>query len=77
MDINNIFLMVLTGLQIGALYALIALGLTLIFGTLGVGGRRGGQQRETHREQWQGCYVHSDLLEARTNCCVGGWRAKR
>jgi branched-chain amino acid transport system permease protein len=36
MDINSIFLMVLTGLQIGALYALIALGLTLIFGTLGV-----------------------------------------
>ena len=28
--------MVLTGLQIGAIYALIALGLTLIFGTLGV-----------------------------------------
>ena len=27
---------VLTGLQIGAIYVLIALGLTLIFGTLGV-----------------------------------------
>lgn len=36
MDINSIFLMLLTGLQIGAIYALIALGLTLIFGTLGV-----------------------------------------
>lgn len=36
MTINSIFLMVLTGLQIGAIYALIALGLTLIFGTLGV-----------------------------------------
>ena len=36
MDINSVFLMLLTGLQIGALYAMIALGLTLIFGTLGV-----------------------------------------
>lgn len=36
MTINSIFLMVLTGLQLGAIYALIALGLTLIFGTLGV-----------------------------------------
>ncbi len=34
--INSIFLQVLTGLQLGAIYALIALGLTLIFGTLGV-----------------------------------------
>jgi branched-chain amino acid transport system permease protein len=34
--INSIFLIVLTGLQLGAIYALIALGLTLIFGTLGV-----------------------------------------
>lgn len=36
MTINSIFLMMLTGLQLGAIYALIALGLTLIFGTLGV-----------------------------------------
>ncbi len=36
MLVNQIFLQVLTGLQIGALYVLIALGLTLIFGTLGV-----------------------------------------
>ena len=36
MTINSVFLMVLTGLQLGAIYALIALGLTLIFGTLGV-----------------------------------------
>jgi len=36
MDINSVFLQVLTGLQLGAIYALIALGLTLIFGTLGV-----------------------------------------
>lgn len=36
MTINSVFLMLLTGLQIGAIYALIALGLTLIFGTLGV-----------------------------------------
>ena len=33
---NAIFLQVVTGLQLGAIYALIALGLTLIFGTLGV-----------------------------------------
>lgn len=33
---NHFFLQVLTGLQISALYMLIALGLTLIFGTLGV-----------------------------------------
>lgn len=36
MDINSVFLQVLTGLQLGAIYALIALGLTLVFGTLGV-----------------------------------------
>lgn len=36
MTINSVFLMVLTGLQLGAIYALIGLGLTLIFGTLGV-----------------------------------------
>jgi len=36
MDVNAVFLQVMTGLQIGALYALIALGLSLIFGTLGV-----------------------------------------
>lgn len=36
MTINSIFLMLLTGLQLGAIYALIALGLTLVFGTLGV-----------------------------------------
>jgi branched-chain amino acid transport system permease protein len=36
MTVNSVFLMVLTGLQLGAIYALIALGLTLIFGTLGV-----------------------------------------
>ncbi len=34
--INHIFLQILTGLQLGAIYVLIALGLTLIFGTLGV-----------------------------------------
>jgi len=34
--INQIFLQVMTGLQLGAIYVLIALGLTLIFGTLGV-----------------------------------------
>jgi branched-chain amino acid transport system permease protein len=34
--INSIFLQLLTGLQLGAIYVLIALGLTLIFGTLGV-----------------------------------------
>lgn len=33
---NAIFLQFLTGLQLGAIYVLIALGLTLIFGTLGV-----------------------------------------
>lgn len=33
---NAILLQFLTGLQLGAIYALIALGLTLIFGTLGV-----------------------------------------
>lgn len=33
---NAIFLTLLTGLQLGAIYMLIALGLTLIFGTLGV-----------------------------------------
>lgn len=33
---NAIFLQLLTGLQLGAIYALIALGLSLIFGTLGV-----------------------------------------
>lgn len=36
MDVNALFLQVLTGLQLGAIYALIALGLTLIFGTLNV-----------------------------------------
>jgi branched-chain amino acid transport system permease protein len=34
--INAVFLQALTGLQLGAIYALVALGLTLIFGTLGV-----------------------------------------
>lgn len=33
---NDLFLTTLTGLQIGAIYAMLALGLTLIFGTLGV-----------------------------------------
>lgn len=33
---NAVFLTLLTGLQLGAIYMLIALGLTLIFGTLGV-----------------------------------------
>lgn len=33
---NALFLQLLTGLQLGAIYALIALGLSLIFGTLGV-----------------------------------------
>jgi branched-chain amino acid transport system permease protein len=33
---NALFLTLLTGLQLGAIYMLIALGLTLIFGTLGV-----------------------------------------
>jgi branched-chain amino acid transport system permease protein len=36
MDIGSLALQLLTGLQIGAIYVLIALGLTLIFGTLGV-----------------------------------------
>jgi len=36
MSANDIFLQLVTGLQLGAIYALIALGLTLIFGTLGV-----------------------------------------
>lgn len=36
MSVNSVFLQLLTGLQLGAIYALIALGLTLIFGTLGV-----------------------------------------
>jgi len=36
MDVNAVFLQLLTGLQLGAIYALIALGLTLIFGTLNV-----------------------------------------
>ncbi len=34
--INAVTLQILTGLQLGAIYALIAMGLTLIFGTLGV-----------------------------------------
>lgn len=34
--VNSIFLQLITGLQLGAIYVLIALGLTLIFGTLGV-----------------------------------------
>jgi branched-chain amino acid transport system permease protein len=33
---NAIFTQLLAGLQVGAIYALVALGLTLIFGTLGV-----------------------------------------
>lgn len=33
--INSIFLQFVTGLQLGSIYVLIALGLTLIFGTLG------------------------------------------
>jgi branched-chain amino acid transport system permease protein len=36
MDVGSLALQLLTGLQIGAIYVLIALGLTLIFGTLGV-----------------------------------------
>lgn len=36
MSVNQLFLQFLTGLQLGAIYMLIALGLTLIFGTLGV-----------------------------------------
>lgn len=34
--VNALTLQILTGMQLGAIYALIALGLTLIFGTLGV-----------------------------------------
>ena len=33
---SSLFITLLTGLQIGSIYVLIALGLTLIFGTLGV-----------------------------------------
>ena len=36
MDASQVALVLLTGLQLGAIYVLIALGLTLIFGTLGV-----------------------------------------
>ena len=36
MGLSQLALQLLTGLQIGAIYVLIALGLTLIFGTLGV-----------------------------------------
>ena len=36
MSINQFFLQFITGLQLGAIFMLIALGLTLIFGTLGV-----------------------------------------
>lgn len=36
MNLANLLLQLLTGLQIGAIYVMIALGLTLIFGTLGV-----------------------------------------
>jgi branched-chain amino acid transport system permease protein len=36
MTLSNLALQLLTGLQMGAIYVLIALGLTLIFGTLGV-----------------------------------------
>ncbi len=36
MDLSHLALQLLTGLQLGAIYILIALGLTLIFGTLGV-----------------------------------------
>lgn len=36
MNLGNLSLQLLTGLQIGAIYVMIALGLTLIFGTLGV-----------------------------------------
>lgn len=35
-DFGDLALQLLTGLQIGAIYTLVALGLTLIFGTLGV-----------------------------------------
>lgn len=36
MDAGQIGLVLVTGLQVGAVYVLIALGLTLIFGTLGM-----------------------------------------
>ena len=36
MSLSHLSLQLLTGLQIGAIYVMIALGLTLIFGTLGV-----------------------------------------
>ena len=36
MSLDAIFLQLLTGLQLGAVYILVALGLTLIFGTLGI-----------------------------------------
>lgn len=36
MELGNLALQLLTGLQLGAIYVLVALGLTLIFGTLGV-----------------------------------------
>jgi branched-chain amino acid transport system permease protein len=36
MSLSHLALQLLTGLQIGAIYVMIALGLTLIFGTLGV-----------------------------------------
>jgi branched-chain amino acid transport system permease protein len=36
MSLSNLALQLLTGLQIGAIYVLVALGLTLIFGTLGI-----------------------------------------
>lgn len=36
MSVNAVFMQVLTGFQLGAIYMLIGLGLTLIFGTLGV-----------------------------------------
>lgn len=36
MELGNFALQMVTGLQLGAIYVLVALGLTLIFGTLGV-----------------------------------------
>jgi branched-chain amino acid transport system permease protein len=36
MSVNALFMQILTGFQLGAIYMLIGLGLTLIFGTLGV-----------------------------------------
>ncbi len=36
MSVNAVFMQILTGFQLGAIYMLIGLGLTLIFGTLGV-----------------------------------------